>query len=370
MKNPGFLQRLRTWTGLASVWILHLGAFGWMQRNVCTPGFACHGCRWATFACPIGVMAHGSVVRAIPALAIATILAVGMAVGRLLCGFACPFGWLQDCLHKIPSPKIRLHKSLRYIKYAALVLLVFVFPYLSGQVIEGYLAMNGKPKPNKTEFGDVTLTVFLENRGTTPVQGVDLTAVYYSNEDGSEIYRSPEPFHFDVTVAPGKSQVLDVTPIPNKLAEASIGIECKQSVFRAELRNDLYYCKTCPVGTLTAHLPRYLEPEKAEGGVYGLASSNALRLAVLGFFLILMVLATRPFCRTFCPLGALYGLCSRFAFLRICVDQESCVKCGLCDKVCPVELDVRKEAGGPECIACGDCIKSCNKKSISRKAGI
>ena len=90
---------------------------------------------------------------------------------------------------------------------------------------------------------------------------------------------------------------------------------------------------------------------------------------VLFAFLVLMVAVSRAFCRTFCPLGAIYGLVSRFAMTRVAVDRETCIDCGACDKVCPAELDVRREAGSAECIACGECIKVCPVTAISRKLG-
>ena len=40
-----------------------------------------------------------------PFLAIGTLLVVGSLVGSLVCGWACPFGFLQDLLGRIPTPK-------------------------------------------------------------------------------------------------------------------------------------------------------------------------------------------------------------------------------------------------------------------------
>jgi len=52
------------------------------------------------------------------------------------------------------------------------------------------------------------------------------------------------------------------------------------------------------------------------------------------------------------------------------VDRDACVMCGACNRVCPVDLDVVKEAGGPECISCGACIGACPKGAISRGFGL
>ncbi|KAA6330894.1 4Fe-4S binding protein [termite gut metagenome] len=53
-------------------------------------------------------------------------LLLSVVYGKLFCGKVCPFGWIQDWLHKIPVPlKIKTFKGdkqLRYLKYILLVL--------------------------------------------------------------------------------------------------------------------------------------------------------------------------------------------------------------------------------------------------------
>ena len=52
--------------------------------------------------------------------------------GSLVCGWACPFGLLQDLLGRIPLPKFRLPAALGWTRYAVLVGLVLVLPYFYG----------------------------------------------------------------------------------------------------------------------------------------------------------------------------------------------------------------------------------------------
>ena len=83
-------------------------------------------------------------------------------------------------------------------------------------------------------------------------------------------------------------------------------------------------------------------------------------LLLVGFATI-CVFMYRFFCRFICPLGALYGFFNRFSFLGITVNQDKCTNCGLCIKVC--KMDVRK-VGDHECINCGECISVCKTEAI------
>ena len=364
---PPFYMRLRFATAMIATWLLNLKVFGFSLKSVCSPGFNCHGCAWATGACPVGVIAYGSAVHAIPVLAIATVLAVGVAVGRLVCGFACPFGLLQDLLHRIPSPKIRLPRFARYGKYLALLLLVLVFPWMLGFDAGGYLAVN-KPKLDKAEGGNIAVTVAVENPGTEPIAGPQVLVLYQSIKNKAEVHREVKSFP-GITVAPGQTVTLPPFEVPNHLSTANLIVDSPQSSITPRSPYQLYYCRLCPNGTLTSAIPKYLSG-KSSATFLRWVRAMALPLSILLFFLVLMVIAGRPFCRLFCPLGAMYALTARAALTRIEIDSSACVQCGACDKACPVDLDVRKEIGGPECIACGDCKAACPKQGIRRRFGV
>ena len=144
-------------------------------------------------------------------------------------------------------------------------------------------------------------------------------------------------------------------------------VDSPQSRVEQTPRHDLYYCKLCPAGGLTATLPRLVAmPEQTWGQKI---KDNALKLGITAFFLVLMVLVSRPFCRTFCPLGATYALCSGLAVSGMVFDGEKCTKCGLCKKVCPVDIDPTRELGSKDCILCGDCKRVCPTGSIRRTFG-
>ena len=57
---------------------------------------------------------------------------VGVMLGRVVCGFLCPFGWFQELLYKIPSRKISTKKVgwLTYVKYFVLAVFVVLLPMI------------------------------------------------------------------------------------------------------------------------------------------------------------------------------------------------------------------------------------------------
>ena len=101
-------------------------------KNFCNPGINCYSCPAARLACPIGAMqAVGSSAKfSLGFYALGFVLALGVIFGMTICGFICPFGFIQELLHKIPSPKKRIYKPLTYIKYVLLVVFVVLIPAL------------------------------------------------------------------------------------------------------------------------------------------------------------------------------------------------------------------------------------------------
>lgn len=103
-------------------------------KYICVPGLNCYSCPAAAGACPIGSLQAvvGGSTKNFPYYVVGTILLFGVLFGRLICGFLCPFGFLQDLLHKIPSPKLGLPKTLdkrmRWGKYLALAV-VLILPF-------------------------------------------------------------------------------------------------------------------------------------------------------------------------------------------------------------------------------------------------
>jgi polyferredoxin len=102
-------------------------------KQICTPGLNCYSCPAAVTSCPLGAMQlfFNSAKYSIGLFITGFLLTTGAVFGRLICGYVCPFGFLQDLLYKIKSPKIKLRlKYARYIKYAVLALFVIILPYI------------------------------------------------------------------------------------------------------------------------------------------------------------------------------------------------------------------------------------------------
>lgn len=99
-------------------------------KNFCNPGLNCYSCPAATTACPIGALqaVAGSSKFDFSFYVVGFLLALGVVFGRAICGFLCPFGLIQELIHKIPSPKVKLPKPFRYLKYVILIGFVIISP--------------------------------------------------------------------------------------------------------------------------------------------------------------------------------------------------------------------------------------------------
>ena len=71
----------------------------------------------------------------------------------------------------------------------------------------------------------------------------------------------------------------------------------------------------------------------------------------------------RAFCKYICPITVFLKPMSYFSLLRIKCDEEKCIHCDKCLKVCPMEVEVnnnsRKRKNATECILCQQCKKVC-----------
>lgn len=237
-------------------------------KKVCLPGLNCYSCPGAAGSCPIGSLQAviGSSKYRFSYYVIGIMMFFGVMVGRLICGFLCPFGFFQDLLHKIPTKKFSTKKLkvLRYIKYIILsALLVGVGFALKGQ------------------------------------------------------YEVVPPF----------------------------------------------FCKyLCPQGIMEAALPLAGKNVALRGA---LGPLFRFKFVILIITIILSIGFFRPFCKWICPLGAFYSLFNKFSLYQLNLDKDKCIDCGKCEKVCKMDVDIRKSTCHLECIRCGDCVSACPTKAIT-----
>ena len=236
-------------------------------KRVCTPGLNCYSCPAAVASCPLGALQLflAGARHSLSLFVTGFLLTVGIVFGRLICGFVCPMGLLQDLLYKIKTPKLKPRLlRVRYIKYAVLALFVFILP----------------------------LTVRSELSGLG----------------------SP------------------------------------------------WFCEyICPSGTIFGAWPLMA----ANSFLRGLIGARfVLKTALAAGIILASIVIFRFFCRVLCPLGAIYALFNRIAFIRMRCDEEKCVSCGKCREACRVRLDPPAQPNSPECVRCGDCVRACGMKAL------
>ena len=102
-------------------------------KGLCVPGLNCYSCPAAVGACPLGALQNAVAASASrPAFyVVGVLLLFGLTLGRTICGWLCPFGLLQELLHKLPTPKLkkgRLTRALSWGKYLLLGTLALAVP--------------------------------------------------------------------------------------------------------------------------------------------------------------------------------------------------------------------------------------------------
>lgn len=139
------MGKIRKWVQFGFAVLTNGYAAGFLQGKIytgslkkyCVPGLNCYSCPGALGSCPVGslqaVLAsrnyHFSFYMA------GFLLVIGAVCGRLVCGWLCPFGLIQELFYKIPfMKKIRRlpgERFLRWLKYGILAGFVILLPALA-----------------------------------------------------------------------------------------------------------------------------------------------------------------------------------------------------------------------------------------------
>lgn len=107
-------------------------------KSICVPGLNCYSCPGAIGACPLGSLQSAllSSKYRFPYYVLGLLLLFGVVLGRFICGFLCPFGWLQELLHAIPTKKLQksaVTHALTKVKFVVLAVFVIALPLLLGE---------------------------------------------------------------------------------------------------------------------------------------------------------------------------------------------------------------------------------------------
>lgn len=142
-------MKKRTWIQLISTALSNGYVTGFMKGNIyqgslkklCVPGLNCYSCPGALGSCPLGSLQAvlGSRDFRFSFYMLGFFMLIGAVFGRLVCGFLCPFGLLQDLLYKIPffkkAKNLPGHQYLIYLKYVLLAVFVLLMPLVFVDII-------------------------------------------------------------------------------------------------------------------------------------------------------------------------------------------------------------------------------------------
>lgn len=107
------------------------------SKIICAPGINCYSCPGAIGACPLGSLQGAFSAKNHSTLyyVAGLLLLYSIMFGRMICGWLCPFGLIQELVYKIKTPKVRkspITRILSFFKYAILIFFVFIVPITYG----------------------------------------------------------------------------------------------------------------------------------------------------------------------------------------------------------------------------------------------
>lgn len=96
-------------------------------------------------------------------------------------------------------------------------------------------------------------------------------------------------------------------------------------------------------------------------------AGNALYY-IAGIALAFAFKDNRAFCKYLCPITVFLKPVSYFSLLCVHCDEEKCIHCGKCLRVCPMNVEVnkgsRRRKNGTERILCYECTRACPTKAL------
>jgi len=118
-----------------------------------------------------------------------------------------------------------------------------------------------------------------------------------------------------------------------------------------------FFCIFCPVGVICRNVISYTQ--------YGALGMDIIFIPA---FILFEAFFAR-WCPEICPLGAMTTIFSRFNFLNPRVNEAKCVKCQICNRVCPMRVQVLEGKDLNSCSKCLKCSENCPTDAIDWKSG-
>ncbi len=377
-------------------------------KSIPQPVLNCYGGPLSVFACPIGSTQQMIGQHIVPWLPLGIFVVVGAFVGRAACGWLCPLGLYQDLLYKLrvgPRAKARRWLTFGVIATiaAAISAALVIFVRLPALKVFGYgwlpftlavllVAIRGKlALPARVwlggwlaaiglgllvwfrfepGFGVVTAAigmVVLGLAGRWFAAVVAAVAAFVLTSVGPAFAIGPLSGValrlVLVAVALGLPLLLDVllrVSLPSSLLKFAFLVLIAGVV--AYVTAEPWFCKLCPHGTFEAGIPLVLwDPVNALRGLVGW-----LYWVKIGLLLVLVVAAIaikRPFCRIICPIGAIYSVFNKVSLLHL-KKTEGCTNCGLCQRICPMDIEPQRAPNQLECVRCFECAWRCPRSGL------
>ncbi len=123
----------------------------------------------------------------------------------------------------------------------------------------------------------------------------------------------------------------------------------------------LFVCRLCPAGAIEGAIPNIVT-QAAEGKP--LVWPSDVKIIIVVLIVAAMFMIKRPWCRIFCPLGAIFGLFNRVSTFFLRIDNGKCVNCVQCRKLCEYGVEPDKNVNDPRCIRCLECVR-CPPEAIT-----
>ena len=118
------IRSKRKITQFLALIISNLGFFPILKTGLVSPFLYCHGCPFAAFGCPIGIIQNFIVYGRFPFFTVGSLGIYGILFGRAFCGWACPFGALHDLLSRKGTERRIRTQRYWYIKYFSLFVVI------------------------------------------------------------------------------------------------------------------------------------------------------------------------------------------------------------------------------------------------------